>query len=251
MSRSIKTLALVAVVLVAAVASAGAALAVADGPQLEQAEESDSSTETITVSANGEAQAQPDAAVLRIAVEAQDADVTEARSSVAADVEDIESALADLGVEDAQIRTTDYRIYEDRRAPERKDTDETQYRVRHVLTIDVDDTDQVGSAIDAAVDAGATRVHDVRFTLEPETRQELRNEALENAMSDASSQADTIATSADLEIDGVASVDTVDRRSPSPVYAMEAAAGDSASTSIDSGPVSVSAQVTVTYNASG
>jgi uncharacterized protein YggE len=252
MSRPIQTVVVGLLVVLAAVASAGVVLAL-DGSaaQPSPAIQPTDSSETITVSATGDAKAQPDTAVVRVAVEATDADAAAARTAVAENISAVRDALAEMGIEDDQVRTSDYRIYEDRHDPRSTSDDtETTYRARHVLSIDVEDIDQVGTIIDSAVDAGATSVHDVRFGLSDDTRQELQNEALENAMSDARVQASTLAESADLEIDGVASVETVDRHTPRTTYVMEAAAADGASTDISTGPVSVSAQVTVTYNAS-
>lgn len=251
MSRPVQSLVVGLLVVLAAVTSAGAVMALDDSPPNQVDDDDSPATETITVSANGEAQAQPDRAVIRMAVEADNPDVTEARSTVAEDVSNVRDALAELGIDDEQIRTSDYRIYEDR--PRERPTEEDKesvYRVRHVLTVDVTDTDRVGAVIDAAVDAGATGIHDVRFTLSEETRQELKNEALANAMDDASAQAQTIGESADLQIDGVSTVETGYSRTPRPVFAMEYAGAGDAGTDISSGPVSVSAQVTVTYAAS-
>ncbi|UWG47531.1 putative secereted protein, contains kinase-interacting SIMPL domain [Halanaeroarchaeum sp. HSR-CO] len=252
MSRPVQSLIVGVLVILAAVTSAGAVLALDDGSQSNQLENSTAqSGETITVSASGEAQAQPDKAVLRMAVEADDTDVTEARSTVAEDVSSVKEALVEMGIEEEQIRTTDYRIYEDdRRTKPTEEDSQPIYRVRHVLTVDVNETDQVGGVIDTAVDAGVTSVHDVRFTLTSETQRTLKNEALENAMDDADTQAETLAQSANLQIDGVATVETGSSGIPRPVYAMEAAAGGDAATDISSGPVTVSAQVRVTYAAS-
>lgn len=253
MSRPIQTAIVGLLVVLAAVAGAGVVVAL-DGStaQASPVDQPNASSQTITVSASGDANAQPDTAEVRVAVEATHADAATARTAVAENISDVRDALAEMGIDDEQIRSSDYRIYEDRRDPRSTSEDsETTYRARHVLTIDVEETDQVGTVIDTAVDAGATSVHDVRFGLSENTRQELQNEALENAMSDARGQASTLAASADLEITGVASVETADRRIPRTTYVMEAAAADGASTDISTGPVTVSAQVTVTYNASG
>jgi uncharacterized protein YggE len=63
----------------------------------------------------------------------------------------------------------------------------------------------VGEVIDTAVTNGADRVRDVRFTLSGETRDRLRTSALEDAMTAAREQAETIAAAADLTTDGVRS----------------------------------------------
>lgn len=244
----------VALVLLATLGSAGVVMALAGGsasPQTLQTSNSDDA-ETITVSAQGSAEADPDTAILRLAVESTSPDATAARTQVAENVSAVTQALLDLGIEDAQIRTTDYRIYHDDRRPAKEmESEAPVFRARHTLQVEIDDVDMVGQAIDAAVDAGATDIHDVRYTLAEDTRMDLRNEALTAAMENARSQADTLAESGELTITGVHDIATADYSGPVYRYetAYDGAAG--ASTEISSGPVSVTAQVTVTYNASG
>ncbi|ALG81773.1 SIMPL domain-containing protein [Halanaeroarchaeum sulfurireducens] len=253
MSRPVQTLTIALLVIVAVVASAGVVLALDDGSSSNQL--TDAATQapsTITVSSTGEERVQPDAAVVRVSIEATDPDVTAARTAVAENVSDVRSALEETGLGEDQVHTSEYRIYEDRRHDPTPTEGErsTEYRVRQTLTIEMNQIDRTGAVIDAAVDAGATGIHDVRYTLSTETRQEMKNQALENAMSDARSQAETVAESGDLTIDGVSSVETGNSGVPRPVYAMETAADGQASTDIDAGPVTVAAHVTVTYNAS-
>ncbi|MFB6133331.1 MAG: SIMPL domain-containing protein [Halanaeroarchaeum sp.] len=249
MSRPTRTI-LLAVVVVA-IATAGVVVAFDGAPSNRPAPATDNTTRTITVSGSGEAQAQPDKAVLRVGVEASDSDVTVARDAVAENVSNVTAALTDLGIAEDDIHTVDYRIYQDeRRDRPTKEPTASVYRVRHVLSVEMNDTEIVGEAIDVAVDAGATNVHDVEFALSTETRQELKNEALAAAMRDARSQADTIARSAHLEIQGVSAVQTGISRVPRSGYAVEATAGGSGGTDIATGPVAVSAQVTVTYETS-
>lgn len=104
--------------------------------------------------------------------------------------------------------------------------------------------------IDTAVANGANDVDNVEFTLSADRRNELEEQALEGAMDRAETKATTIAERADLTIEGVETVTTVDRGyRPYAAEATATAAGDGASTDIDSGPVTVTAQVKVTYEA--
>lgn len=245
----------VALVIMATLGSAGAVMAVADGATSQQSLQQADSTESrsITVSSNGQAEAEPDKAILRLGVEATAADATEARTQVADNVSAVTAALEEMGIDGDQIRTTDYRIYRDEgpRHPEMERADGPVFRARHTVRVDLTDVDSVGAAIDAAVDAGATDIRDVQFTLADDTRQTLKNEALTDAMNNARGQADTLATSSNLSITGVYDVTTRDSSGPVHRYdvALESAAGGS--TDINTGPVSVTAQVTVTYNATG
>lgn len=213
---------------------------------------SDEPKETIHVGATGSAEAQPDKAIVRISIEHQSKDPSTARSKVADNVSNVKAALNELGIEDSAIRTEDFRIFEAHHRPPSRDAEpEVQYRARHRLLVEVADTDQTGDVIDAAIDSGSAEIHDVQFTLADETRDELRKEALQDAMANARGQADTVAGSAHLSITGVHSVSTDNIRIPHHRIGVEAmAAGDGGgSTDLNSGPVSVRASVTVTYNA--
>lgn len=256
--RQQKVLAMIVAVVFAA-GLVGAGVAFADTPSNPSVDSlanggSNNPTETITVGATGQVEAEPDKAVVRLAVEARSDDPATARTKVGENVSAVKAALAEIGIDKSAIRTEDFRISEDhRRLPRKPDVDrKTIYRASHRLTVEVDDVDQTGEVIDTAVDSGSAEIHDVRFTLADNTRSELRNGALENAMTNARAQADTIASSADLQIRGVHSVTTEDVRFPHHRVGLEAyAGGDGAGgTELSSGPVSVTASVTVTYNAS-
>jgi uncharacterized protein YggE len=211
---------------------------------------------SITVTGSSTAEAQPDQAVLRIAVEETAENAADARDAVAENVSAVRTALTDLGIGEDQIRTVDYDLHEDERRAERRARERgessgevsTVYRASHELAVEMEDTDAVGMALDRAIDNGAT-VRNVQFTLSEDTRDQLRTEALEDAVDDARGEADTIAASAGLDVTGLHTVETRDRR-PAPRRYELAAAGDAtAGTDIATGPVSVTATVEATYNA--
>jgi uncharacterized protein YggE len=240
-----RSLAAVAVVLGAVVATAGVAGAVAFSSDANGAAESGDGR-TVEVGASGAVEADPDQAVLRVAVVARSPDVAAARQQLADNVSAMRSALADAGVADDQIRTAHYDIGEDHR-PENR---EREYRAIHAFEITLSDVDRVGPVIDTAVANGADRVDGVEFTLSEDRRRQLRRQALDDAMDNARAQADTIAGKAGLSITGVHAASTVDVDARP--YRTEAAmAGDAGGTAIESGPVTVTAQVQVVYNASG
>ncbi len=209
-------------------------------------------SQTIQVSASGQADAQPDLGILRVGVEVTADDATTARSQVGDNISTVRSALSEMGIESDQIRTVDYDLRQDR--DHRKSAEgptETSYRARHVLLIEVKDLDTLGSVIDASVDAGVTNIHDVRYTLSEETRRELRRDALTDAMENARAQADTLADESDLSVTGVSTVSTRDVSFRQPRYERAAMDGGGGGTSIETGSVTVSASVEVTYNATG
>lgn len=229
-------LALLAVGAFAAFGSAGAA----------QQPDEPSAKHMIHVSAVGEADAEPDRAVLHVSVTAEGEEIEPVRDELAAGSEELTNALDELGVE---YETTNYDIEQPRQPREERELPE--YVGRHSFEITLEDPDQAGTVIDEAVGAGA-KVDHVRLTLSDERRNELRDQAIENALDDARQQADTIADTTGLEVSSVSTVDA-SQRNFHPVSfnaGDEAVAEDGAApTEIASGDVTVSYNVDVTYNA--
>jgi uncharacterized protein YggE len=233
---------LVAAVLVAAVAGvAGTALAVghdAGAP----------GNETISVTGSGEVAVAPDAAVVHLTVSARGPDASNVSDAVAADAERLRGTLADLGIPDADVQSVSYDVYADR-APRDVRDGEQQYVARQRFEVTLDDVDRAGTVIDAAVNGGASEVDGVRFTLSADTRDEVRDDALRQAVADARSEAAVLAEATGLELDGVNAVSSTgtDVR---PYRLEAAAAGDGGSVpQIDARDVTVSASVHVVYAA--
>lgn len=202
---------------------------------------------TVSVSGEGSASAAPDTAVVTVAVVVDGDDPAAIRDDLASGAQSLRTALTDAGIDADQISTTDYQI----REPRRYDRAESgpDYTGTHAFEVRLDDTDRTGTVVDATAENSA-EVTGVEFTLAEETRTDLRDEALENAMGDARGQAETLAAAGDLQVTGVATVDA-SNRNYSPVR-YEAAMADSAGssgTTIDAGDVTVSVDVRVTYNA--
>lgn len=202
--------------------------------------------EFVRVTADASLEAEADAADVVLAVEARDEDPSAARRQVADGVSGVRDTLADMNISGDDVRSTDYVIHEERaRSGERE---ELRHLARHELTVSVDDVERAGEVIDAAVEAGATSVSDVRFTLSQERRDELKDEALAESMNRSRSRAETVATAGGVSLGEVRSVSTADTGvSPVRVSASYLESEDAAGSSVDPGPVEVTANVEVVY----
>ncbi|SDX80649.1 SIMPL domain-containing protein [Halopenitus persicus] len=210
---------------------------------------------TVEVTADGEATAEPDRATITVAVEARGNSSQAVREEIAADESELRSALADWGIPDDRIRTTRYDIRERHPRPEaEREGAEPEYVGVHQYEIELHDVDAVGEVIDVAVDAGADRVQRVQFGLSEEREAELRTTAFENAVENADGRARMLANNTGLEIVDVYTISTMDDHvSPyraEPMAVTEDAAGNGgATTSIETGDVSVDVQVHVVFEA--
>jgi uncharacterized protein YggE len=192
----------------------------------------------------------PEEARIRVGVETTDRNASDAREELARRVQRMRSALREIGIEDDQVRTEHYDINQDYRSLREEDRPVT-YRAQHSFRITVRDLEQTGTVIDTAVNNGANRINGVEFTISSERRGELRTRALEQAMADAREEAETLAASANLTITGVESIQTsnVQVSGYQRDVALEATpTAGGADTTIDTGDVTVSAQVQVRYN---
>lgn len=244
--RANRSIVVIGTVLTLLVATVGIAAAVTAG------EQSEAPSEQIQVAGSADVSAEPDQAILRLGVEATAEDAETARDTVAENATALRSTLADLGIDGDQIETDYYRVDEERDRSDREG--QRDYRVDHGFEITVEDTDRVGDVIDGAIDNGANTVRGVSFTLSAEKRHELRQDALEAAMDRARTDAETLASSADLTVVGAASISASDvsvRPYQVERAMMDAEGETTAETTVESGPVDVSASVQVVYNATG
>ncbi|QAU13824.1 DUF541 domain-containing protein [Halorubrum sp. BOL3-1] len=206
---------------------------------------------SIEVTAAGEATSAPDRATLRVAVTATGEDAAAVRDELDAGDEELRGALTDWGLDGDAIRTDEYDVRESYET--RDDPNRTRYEGVHQYAIELDDVDAVGEVIDVAIDAGADEVQRIQFGLSEEREDEIREEAITNAMSNAGDDATALANASGLEVSGVYEVSTAQSRStPHVAESYDAAAdgGDAgASTAVETGDVSVSVSVNVVYEA--
>ncbi|ELZ45597.1 hypothetical protein C463_06192 [Halorubrum californiense DSM 19288] len=205
---------------------------------------------SIEVTAAGEATSAPDRATLSVAVTATGDDAGAVRDELDAGDEELRAALTEWGLGDDDIRTEEYDVRESYET--RDDPNQTRYEGVHRYAIELDDVDAVGEVIDVAVDAGADQVQQIRFGLSEERERELRAEALDVAMANADADADVLANASGLEVAGVYDVSTAGsepRRFATEQFNTADGGDAGASTSVETGDVSVRVSVNVVYEA--
>ncbi|MFC6824013.1 SIMPL domain-containing protein [Halopelagius fulvigenes] len=202
---------------------------------------------TISASGSGDVTAEADLAVISVSVTATADSANAARERVAEDADRMRQALRDAGVPDDAVETTAYRV-DPQYDHSGGNPEVVGYRAVHTYSVEVEPA-RAGEIVDVAVGNGANEVGHVAFTLTEETRAELRQQAIERAMDAARTDAETLASASNLTLGEVRSAST--DGSNSPMYYDRAAAETAAggSTSFEPGPVTVTATVSVTYEA--
>jgi len=212
-------------------------------------------SQAIQVAGTGSTEASPDEAVVRVGVVVLGDDIESVQSELAANATAVREALRDQGVEADRIRTVRYDLGQNYRYDPDRRPSEPRYRGQHTFAVTLDDPDRAGDVVVTAVQNGATRVRGVQFTLSDEKRTDLRADAVEAAVENARTEADTAAGAAGLSITGVDTVRTTElqaepyRVHDSRLLSSQVASGGGTSPAISQGPVTVTARVLVTYNA--
>lgn len=211
---------------------------------------------TISVSGTGKVSSAPDKVIVSIAVETENPDAYTAQQENAEKMNSVMSALKGLGLSDDEIETSGYNIYsyttgDDSIFGARKKV----YRATNTIKVETTMVDKAGEIIDTAVSAGANSINYVSFTLSDEKSNELRSQALDAAVSQASSDANIVASALGVQITGVKAVNVGASYVPMSYdtgndYAMvksEAMAGSAVPTSVTPGDVDVTASVSIIY----
>jgi uncharacterized protein YggE len=215
-----------------------------------------SNNHVIQVSGSGSVTGTPDRVQISFAVETDNPDVKIAQANNALAMNTVVDALAAAGVPRDQMKTTDYTItpvYQDNNGI-LSGTVKT-YQVTNTLQVTLKDTNVTGQIIDTAVTAGANKVNSIQFMLSDEQAQVLRSQALSKAVTSARADANAVAAALNVTITGTQEADISQGYTPV-VYsnydtlALSSAKAAAAPTPIQSGDITVSAQVSVTYTIS-
>lgn len=162
---------------------------------------------TISVTGEGEAFAIPDVATFNFTVSADAASVSAAQSQVTERMDTILAGLTDMGIEERDIKTTNYSVWPkyvyDQAIctnsfcpPSRQRQD--GYTANHSVSIKVRNTESAGEALALAGEGGATGLSGISFTLDDPDK--VIEEARAAAIEDARGKAETLSESLGVKL---------------------------------------------------
>jgi uncharacterized protein len=196
-----------------------------------------SETPTVSVMGEGHVAIAPDVAILALGVETTGTALDVAQRENAERSAALRARLAELGLPQGDMQTASYQVGQDygHDGP-------TGYRVSNNLRVTVRAIDRVGALLDAAIAAGANRVHQITFGLTDEA--EALRRAREAAMRDARSRAEHYAALAGQRLGPALAI--AEAGSAAPPQAMRAMRAATA-TPIEPGEGTIAVGVHVTY----
>ena len=208
-----------------------------------------SAPSTITVQGTAQIMADPDEVSVTANAAVTAGTVASAQEAMNAIVASATEKLFALGVLDADVVTADYGYH----PRYNYDTNTINgYEANHTLEITCRDVEMLDGVIGALTDSGFTNIYSVSYDIS--NRSELYQQALDLAIQRAEQKALRMAQTGGLMITGIRAI--AENGGYNEGYAVNAKAdgmmlrAESTGTGIRSGSVSVSAGVTVTYEAS-
>ncbi len=240
--RTMKLLSAVfAVLMIAALSPLAARTAFAQG-------DDENDARTLTVTGTGDASGTPDVAYIQLGVEIRDADITAAVEQANSTMDEVRAALANQGIPAEDMQTAQFNVSQDQpRDPQTGEiTGAATYIVTNMLQVKVSDIAQIGPAIQAALDAGANQVYGLTFGLNDPNA--LLSDARANAVADAQARAEDLASAFGVTLGGPLRITEGGQggQSPQP-YALQAQGIGGGGPSISPGQLSVTVQVSVTF----
>jgi uncharacterized protein len=237
MSRRTGTILVALAIAVLVVGYAARALASGDGSTTGKP------SRTITVSSTATVTAKPDEAKVTFEVRSEDPDSATAFAQNANDMQAVLDALRAAGVDEKDIQTLNVSLGQ-RVEDQGKPSERKIFVASNTIEVTVHDLSALGATIDAAVQAGADSVDDVRFQLADPNA--IRTDALTQAVEGARKKADALAAAAGASVAGVVTISEESYRSlPFVRYGGFDASAALAATPIVP-PSSLEASVTVT-----
>lgn len=201
---------------------------------------------TITVTGTASVETEIDQIHLSISIETRNKDITISSSENAEKMTKVIAALKENGINEKDISTSNYNIYEDRYSKDNS----TEYVVHNTINILFYDSAKTGSIIDIAVKNGANNISSLNFS--SSKTHEGKKQARLLAIKNADEKANLMASASGLTVGKALNIVEGSSNSyGSNEYKMRTTllAGESldASTPISAGVTSVNSSVTITY----
>ena len=198
----------------------------------------DPSENTISVTGSATVSSESDKLTIVLGVESEAKTANESLSKNSNSLNSVISSLTNSGISGDDIQTSDFRIYPMYDFSDSKDKQILiGYRVANILSIQTDKIDSAGNIIDVAVSSGANRVDNVSFQLSDEKFQNISDDLIADAITDATQKAEKALVPLKQKIVGVKSIIIHDNSVPYYDSPMRASFDGFAESSMKSAPI--------------
>jgi uncharacterized protein YggE len=174
----------------------------------------DSDTRTLSVNGSGRVFLSPDIAYIAIGVHTEGEDATEAVASNNAQSQKVADALKEFDIDPKDIQTRNFSIYPQQQFDKDGKVTGVTYIVDNTVFVTIRDLDMIGEILDAVVSAGANTINSIQFDLE--NKDEALSQAREDAVSNATTQAEELAEATGVTLGEIQSINSFSQGYPVP-----------------------------------
>ena len=203
---------------------------------------------TLNVNGLGTTYLTPDVAYIYIGVHNEGATASEVVSANKAQTTAVLDALKKAGVDEKDLRTTNFSIYPSQQYSPEGTVTGTIYMVDNTVYVTVRNLDGLGTLLDDTINAGANSINSIQFDVADKSA--AVKEARAKGVEDAKTQAQELATAAGITLGNIQNISYYDN-SPVPMFEGKGGGGGAmaadTSVSIQPGQLTISVSVNITY----
>lgn len=197
----------------------------------------------VSVTGHGEVKARPDTATVQIGVETEAPSAKEALAQNTTQAQALQQKLAELGVAEKDLQTSNFSISPTYGADGRQ---VSGYRVSNTLTVTIRNLDTAGALLDQVVQAGANSIYGISFSVADP--QKLLEQARQAAVADAKARAGQLASAGGASVGDLLVISENVSAPPFPMPMMDRAAAEgAANVPVQAGEQSLSVDVQATF----
>jgi len=205
-------------------------------------------TRTLNVNGLGSTSLTPDIAYIYIGVHSEGATASEVVEANKTQTNAVLDALKKAGVEEKDLRTTNFSIWPSQQYSPEGTVTGTIYMVDNTVYVTVRDLDGLGDLLDDTIAAGANSINSIQFDVADKTV--AVKEARAKAVEDAKKQAQELADAAGVKLGEIQNISFYDN-SPYPIFEGKGGGGGAMAESavaIQPGQLTISVSVSITYD---
>ncbi len=203
---------------------------------------------TLNVNGLGTTYLTPDIAYIYIGVHNEGATASETVAANKAQTTAVLDALKKAGVDEKDLRTTNFSIYPSQQYSPEGTVTGTIYMVDNTVYVTVRNLDGLGTLLDDTINAGANSINSIQFDVADKSA--AVKEARVKGVEDAKTQAQELATAAGITLGDIQNISYYDN-SPVPMFEGKGGGGGAmaadTSVSIQPGQLTISVSVNITY----
>jgi uncharacterized protein YggE len=202
----------------------------------------------IAVSGIGKVYLTPDIATISIGIHSENESATRAVSEINAQAGAVTDRLSEIGVEEEDIKISNFNIFPEEKAAEDGSQARTVYVVDNTVFVTVRDLDNLGVIMGSVVEAGANSIFGIQFDVADKTS--ALTQARRLAVQNAQKKAEELAKAAGVTL-GELQVINEFGGVPVPVFEGQGGGGFESTTDqlpVNLGQLSLTVEVSVTYN---